>query len=113
MLVKVKSREKGCDVIINMEHVIEITPLKDGGTAIRFVYDGSVTGKGGYREIHVDNKFSEFEQFVLETVTAESVSKKVAELKKQQEKIGKKEKVVLPVNTYDEVPTFKPTLESN
>jgi hypothetical protein len=105
MLIKVKSREKQCEVIINLDHVIEITPLRDGGSAIRLVYDGDVTVKAGYREIFVDNKFSEFEQFVLETVTVDTVSKKVQELKKQQEKLGAKEKVELKQGD-DAIPKF-------
>lgn len=108
MLIKVKSREKQCEVIINLDHVIEITPLRDGGSAIRFIYDGDVTSKTGFREIFVENKFTEFEQFVLQTVTEESVSKKVAELKKQQEKLGPKEKVALKKGSDDEleIPTL-------
>ena len=105
MLIKVQSREKQCDVIINLDHVIEISPLRDGGCAIRLTYDGDVTPKTGYREIQVDNKFSEFEQFVLQTVTSESVSKKVQELKKQQEKLGPKEKVSLKTD-FDDIPTL-------
>ena len=107
MLIKVKSREKQCEVIINLDHVMEITPLRDGGSAIRFTYDGDITSKTGYREIFVDNKFTEFEQFVLQTVTTESVSKKVQELKKQQEKLGAKEKVELKVGDDElEIPTL-------
>ena len=105
MLIKVKSREKQCEVIINLDHVVEITPLRDGGSAIRMVYDGDVTTKVGYREIFVDNTFSEFCQFVLETVTEEVVSKKVKQLKEQQEKLGGKEKVELKINESD-IPKF-------
>jgi hypothetical protein len=107
MLIKVKSREKQCDVIINLDHVMEISPLRDGGTAIRMLYDGDITQKTGYREIYVENKFSEFEQFVLQTVTTDVMSKKVEELKKQQEKLGKKEKVALKSGEDEiEIPTF-------
>lgn len=107
MLIKVKSREKLCEVIINLDHVIEIAPLRDGGCAIRLVYDGDITQKTGYRELHVDNKFTEFEQFVLQTVTVDTVSKKVQELKKQQEKIGPKESVPLKKGEDDlDIPTF-------
>ena len=105
MLIKVKSREKRCEVIINLDQVIEIAPLRDGGCAIRLTYDGDVTPKSGFRELIVDNKFTEFEQFVLETVTTDSVSKKVQELKKQQEKLGTKEKVALKTD-FDDIPTL-------
>ena len=104
MLIQVKSREKNCDVIINLDHVMEIAPLSDGGCEIRFVYDGDVTSKGGNRSIRVNNNYKEFQQFVLQTVTTEEVSKKVAELKKLQK--GKKEPVALKNNDYDEVPVL-------
>lgn len=104
MLIQVKSREKQCEVIINLDHVMEIAPLAMGGSAIRMVYDGDVTSKTGYREIHVDNDFKEFQQFVLQTVTTEVVSKKVEELKKLQK--GKKEPVDLKENNFDEIPVL-------
>ena len=95
MLIQVKSREKNCEVIINLDHVMEIAPLSDGGCEIRFLYDGDVTAKTGYRSIKVDNPYTQFKQFVLETVSTETVSKKVQELKKLQEKAGPKENVGL------------------
>lgn len=105
MFVKVDSVEKGCPVIINMEHVSEIAPWAQGGCAIRFLDDGS----GSIREIVVKNDFSEFEQFVLQTVTSETVSKKVKELKELQKKTGPKESVPLKQGDGDDlndVPTF-------
>ena len=104
MLIQVKSREKKCNVIINMDHVMEIAPLAGGGSEIRFVYDGDVTSKTGYRAIQVDNDYKEFQQFVLETVDVETVSKKVAELKKLQK--GQKEAVPLKDNNFDEIPVL-------
>lgn len=104
MLIQVKSREKQCDVIINLDHVMEIAPLAGGGSEIRFVYDGDVTSKTGYRSIQVDNNYKEFQQFVLQTVTTEEVSKKVAELKKLQK--GAKETVPLKDNNFDEIPVL-------
>jgi hypothetical protein len=100
--VKVNSVEKGCPVIINLDHVVEIAPWAQGGCAVRFVSDGS----GSVREIRVDNDFKEFQQFVLETVTADHISKKVKELKKMQEKLGDKETVPLKNGEGDEIPSF-------
>lgn len=99
--VKVDSVEKGCPVIINLDHVVEIAPWSQGGCAIRFVNDGS----GSVREVVVKNDFKEFNQFVLETVTTEHISKKVKELKKMQENLGDKESIPLKSGS-DEVPTF-------
>jgi mannose/fructose/N-acetylgalactosamine-specific phosphotransferase system component IIB len=106
MLIQVKSREKNCEVIINMDHVMEIAPLADGGCEIRFVYDGDVTSKTGSRSIRVSNKYSEFQQFVLQTVTEENVSKKVKELKKMAASLGDKEPVNIKPNEFDEVPVL-------
>lgn len=106
MLIQVKSREKQCDVIINLDHVMEIAPLADGGSEIRFVYDGDVTAKAGNRSIRVDNNYKEFQQFVLQTVTEENVSKKVKELKKMAASLGEKEPVALKDNNFDEVPVL-------
>lgn len=102
MMIKVESTEKGCPVIINLDHVVEIAPWAQGGCAIRFLSDGS----GTVREIVVKNEFTEFEQFVLQTVTSETVSKKVQELKKLQKNLGPKEPVPLKEGENDEVPAF-------
>jgi len=80
MFIQVDSVEKGCPVYINLDHVIEIAPLMAGGCMIRFVSDGS----GKIREIKVKNLFTEFKQFVLETVTEDNISKKVKQLQKIQ-----------------------------
>lgn len=100
--VKVDSVEKGCPVIINLDHVVEIAPWAQGGCAIRFLADGS----GTIREVVVKNDFKEFEQFVLQTVTSDTVSKKVKELKEIQKKIGPKESVPLKQGEGDEIPSF-------
>jgi hypothetical protein len=99
-LIQVESKEKNCSVIVNLDHVMEIAPLSAGGCAIRFIADG---GKN-VREIFVSNAYTEFKQFVLETVTSEHISKKVEELAKLQKKLGPKEPVAL--KTGDDVPAF-------
>ena len=80
--------------------------MADGGSEIRFVYDGDVTAKAGYRAIKVDNNFKEFQQFVLQTVTEDNVSKKVKELKKMAASLGGKEPVALKENNFDEIPVL-------
>lgn len=92
MFVQVDSVEKKCPVIINLDHVMEIAPLAAGGCMVRFIADGSSPA----REVRVSNDYSEFKQFVLETVTPEHVSKKVKQLKALQAKN----------ESLDEIPTL-------
>ena len=74
--IEVQSVEKGCPVIINLDHVIEVAPWKDGGCAI-FMPDGT----GGSVSMKVKNEYSEFKQFVLQTVSSADVEKQVKKLK--------------------------------
>lgn len=101
IFVQVDSEEKGCPIIINLDHVMEIAPLTSGGCMIRFLYDGGNVA----REIIVKNKYTEFKQFVLETVTTEHISKKVEELQKLQKKTGPKESIPLKADETD-IPKF-------
>ena len=78
MFVEVNSVEKGCPVILNLEHVIEIAPWKEGGCAI-FIADSTVTG--GKTQVLVTDTYDLFKQFALQTVSAEDVAKKIAKLK--------------------------------
>lgn len=78
MFVEVNSLDKGCPVIINLDHVIEVAPWKNGGCAI-FVSDATVAG--GKTQMLVSDSYDVFKQFALQTVTAEDVAKKVAKLK--------------------------------
>lgn len=102
LLIQVDSVEKGCPVIVNLDHVMEIAPLAAGGCMVRFISDGS----GNIREFRVKNEYTEFKQFVLETVSADTVSKKVKELKKLQEQTGEKERIPLKAGSGDEIPSF-------
>ncbi|CAB4133142.1 hypothetical protein UFOVP250_47 [uncultured Caudovirales phage] len=76
--VEVNSVEKGCPVIINLDHVIEIVPLKAGGCSVFYADSAAV---GGKTDIKVTDSYLAFKQFALETVSAEDIAKKVKKLK--------------------------------
>ena len=78
MFVEVNSVEKQCPVIINLEHVVEIVPLKAGGCTL-FVSDASVAG--GRSAFKVTEGYDMFKQFALQTVSADDIAKKIAKLK--------------------------------
>jgi hypothetical protein len=76
LFIEVDSQEKQCPVIINLDLVSEIAPLAAGGCAI-FVPDGT----GGSVSMKVKNDYSEFKQFVLQTVSSSDIAKQVKKLK--------------------------------
>jgi hypothetical protein len=73
LFVEVNSVEKGCPVIVNLEHIIEIAPLAAGGCAL-FTQDGA--GMNSKNAMRVTNDYSEFKQFAMETVSAEDIAKR-------------------------------------
>ena len=78
MFVEVNSVEKGCPVIVNLEHVVEIAPWKTGGCAI-FIADSTVAG--GRTQMLVTDSYDQFKQFALQTVSSDDIAKKIAKLK--------------------------------
>lgn len=73
LFVEVNSVEKGCPVIINLEHIMEIAPLAAGGCAL-FTQDGA--GMNSKNSMKVTNDYSEFKQFAMQTVSAEDIAKR-------------------------------------
>jgi hypothetical protein len=69
----VNSIEKGCPVIINMDQIVEIAPLREGGCAIFFTDAGGV---GARVSMKVTDKYEQFKQFVMQTVSADDIAKK-------------------------------------
>ena len=90
LFVEVESVEKNCKVIINLDEVIEIAPLVEGGCALFFVDGASVGGKTSYK---VKDSYDAFKQFAMETVSAADVAAKVKSLKKIA---GKSEPIQIP-----------------
>ena len=73
--IEVNSVEKGCQVIINLDHVVEITPLAAGGCVLFFT-----DGTGKY-DIKVTDNYTMFRQFAMQTVSADDIARKIASLK--------------------------------
>ena len=90
LFVEVESVEKNCKVIINLDEVIEIAPLVEGGCALFFVDGAYVGGKTSYK---VKDSYDAFKQFAMETVSAADVAAKVKSLKKIA---GKSEPIQIP-----------------
>jgi hypothetical protein len=73
LFVEVNSVEKGCPVIVNLEHIIEIAPLAAGGCAL-FTLDSA--GMNSKNSMRVTNDYSEFKQFAMQTVSAEDIERR-------------------------------------
>jgi len=71
--VEVQSIEKNCQVIINLDLVLEIAPLAAGGCALFFADSAAVNGKNA---MQVKDSYELFKQFALQTVSAEDIAKK-------------------------------------
>jgi hypothetical protein len=81
LLVEVESVEKQCKVLINMDLVIEVAPLMEGGCAIFFADSAATGGKTTYK---VKDSYTQFAQFAMQTVSSDDVAKKVKSLKSTQ-----------------------------
>jgi len=103
LFVEVDSVDKGCKVVINLEKVIEIAPLRDGGCAIFFVKDPMVDP--ARLAMNVKNSYDEFKQFVVQTVTANDIARRI-ELMTAPSTISTPSEDL--VNTINEVVKKKP-----
>jgi len=74
MFVEVFSFDKNCNVIINLDTVLEIAPLKEGGCNIFFPDSAAV---GGKTSMKVRENYTMFKQFVLETVSQEMIAERI------------------------------------
>jgi hypothetical protein len=78
LLVEVMSVEKNCKVLVNMDLVLEIAPLMEGGSALFFSDSAATGGKVSYK---VKDSYTQFQQFAMQTVSSEDITKKVKALK--------------------------------
>ena len=89
LFVEVTSLEKNCIVIINLDHIVEIAPLKEGG-CILYTSDGA--GMNSRVGLKVADSYEMFKQFAMQTVTAEDIEKRFpkskTESKEPKEKFG-------------------------
>ena len=75
--IEVFSTEKNTRVIINLDSILEIAPLKDGGCNIFFPDAAAVGGKTSMR---VTDSYAIFKQFALATVTPEDIAARIKNL---------------------------------
>lgn len=84
MFIEVTSiSPKNTKLIINLDSVCEIAPLQAGGCAIAF--RDSIAGS--VRTMTVTDEYSVFQQFVLQTVSAEDIASRFPKAKKKTEPI--------------------------
>lgn len=73
LFVEVESVERECKVIINLDEVVEIAPLVNGGCSLFFIDSAAAGGKVSYR---VKDGYDAFKQFAMQTVSAEDIAKR-------------------------------------
>ena len=81
MFIEVNSIEKGCPVMINLDEVLEIAPLMEGGCALFFADAAAVNGKNAMK---VTDSYALFKQFALQMVTPEDISKRFPKVAKPE-----------------------------
>lgn len=81
LFVEVESVEKSTKVIINLDHIVEIAPLREGGCAL-FFNDGAAVN--GVRSMKVKDSYTLFTQFAMQTVSSDDIARKIASLNPAQ-----------------------------
>lgn len=79
LFAEVFDQGKNCPVIVNLEHVVEITPLRSGGCEIAFSDSASV---GGKRVINVKDNYDMFKQLAMQIVTPDAMADRIAAINK-------------------------------
>ena len=78
LFIEVNSIEKGCPVMINLDEVLEIAPLIEGGCALFFADAAAVNGKNAMK---VTDSYALFKQFALQMVTPDDIAKRFPKAK--------------------------------
>ena len=65
--IEVTSIDKGCKIIVNLDHVVEIAPLSAGGCHV-FTIDGNKI------PMRVSDSYELFKQFAMQTVSADDIA---------------------------------------
>lgn len=81
LFVEVQSVDKGCPVIINLDHIVEIAPLVSGGCAL-FMSDNA--GMNSKSSMKVKDSYEMFKQFAMQTVTSEDIAKRFPKVTKEE-----------------------------
>mgnify|MGYP003350542808 CR=1 FL=1 len=85
LFVEVNNVEKGCPVIINLDHIVEIAPLASGGCAL-FMTDGA--GMNSKTAMRVSDSYELFKQFAMETVSADDIRRRFPKAEQKQSEKG-------------------------
>ena len=72
LFVEVVSIEKGCTVILNLDAVQQIVPIRAGGCLLEMT-DG--------RQVKISDSYELFRQFAMQTVSSDDIAKRVKSLK--------------------------------
>ena len=81
MFIEVNSIEKNCQVMINLDEVLEIAPLMEGGCALFFADAAAVNGKNAMK---VSDSYALFKQFALQMVTPDDIAKRFPKVAKPE-----------------------------
>lgn len=71
--IEVNSAEKNCKVIVNLDHILEIAPLLDGGCVLFMTDSAGMNSKQGIR---VKDSYTQFLQFAMQTVSVEDIERR-------------------------------------
>jgi hypothetical protein len=77
--IEVFSIEKNTKVIINLDSILEIAPLREGGCNLFFPDAAAVGGKNSMK---VTDSYTLFKQFALETVTPDDIAARIRNMPK-------------------------------
>jgi hypothetical protein len=93
MFIEVNSVEKNCPVIINLDHVVEVAPLVQGGCELSMLHSTGMNAKTTFR---VTNDYNEFSQFVMQTVSAADIAKRFPKAEAPAVKVKKNGELEIP-----------------
>lgn len=78
LFIEVSSVEKDCQVLINLDEVLEIAPLAEGGCALFFADAAAVNGKNAMK---VKDSYTLFKQLAMQMVTPDDIAKRFPKAK--------------------------------
>jgi hypothetical protein len=81
-VLAINGKNEDFQILINMEVVTQIKPLKVGGCQLFFQESGDVAKNN---TLIVKESYDMFKQFAMQTVTADDIEKKVKSIKNTQQ----------------------------
>ena len=95
LFVEVNSVEKGCPVIINLDHIVEIAPLASGGCALFMIDGAGMNSKTGMR---VSDSYNLFKQLLCRLLVLKILHGDFLKLYQKQHQYQKLNQRKNPVN---------------